>query len=137
MKTIEEAIYTRLSGDSALATLLTGSGRIHHALEAQQAQKPTLTYLCLLSVPGSINSDRVQTMEETYQFIIFAENYPDIAYRLRVLLDGYRFPETSEAGNIRGVWESDDADMYDDALQVGRKDVRYRILLTPKAVGAV
>lgn len=136
MKTIEEAIFARINGDSTLQTLLTGSGRIVHALESAQAQVPSLAFLCLSSIPGDINSDTVQTMEDTYIFMIFSDAYVDIAYRLRVLLDGYRFSATAEAGNISSFWESDASDLFDEALQIGRKDVRYRVYFTPKGVVA-
>lgn len=137
MKAVEAAIYGRLTGDSTLQSLLGGSGRISHALESGNAQKNSLTFLLLNAEPGYVNSDRVQTQVESYQLMIFSDKYVDIAYRLRVLLDGYTFADTTEAGGMVCVWDSDGPDLFDEPLQVGRKDVRYRVMLTPRAVGAV
>lgn len=137
MKAVETAIVSRLTGDSTLQSLLGGAGRIYHAMESGQAKKPSLTFMLINASPGSINSDRVQTMEETYQFMIFADNYVDIAYRLRRLLDGYQFADGSEAGSISAVWESEGADAFDEPLEVGRKDVQFKVMLMPVAVGDI
>lgn len=137
MKTVEGAIFTRLNSDTTLQTLLGGAGRIYHALEMQGAQKPSITYILVNAVPGKVNSENARTIVETYMFIVFADGYQDIVARVRRLLDGYRFPATADAGNIKAEFDSEGPDQYDEALSSGRKDFRYRIYVVPKALASI
>ncbi len=141
MITIMQAIYSRLTGDTAatvsLQALLGSSGRIYAGLDANITKAPCLVYNNLSNVPGSIQGDIVMTDIEFWQFKIFANNCIQIAYRLRALLDRYTFTATSEAGSLRCVWDNDGPDLFDDELKVRRKDIRFRIYSMPKAIGSI
>ena len=140
MRTIEEAIMTRLKADTGtggLQSLLGSSGRIRHALEGEVPKSPGVYYKSLANAPGTINADNVVTSNEFYQFRVFATNAEDVMYRLRVLLDRYTFADQADTGNIRCVWDSDGADGYDDSLQLPVKTTQFRIFMVPKAAASV
>lgn len=144
MITIQQRIYSRLTGDvantngSSLQTLLGGSGRIFAGMDYTiPLESPCVAFNNLTNVPGAINSDFVQTDVEFYVFKVFADNCIQIISRLRQLLDRYTFAETSEAGVLKCVWDNDGPDLFDEDLKVRRKDVRFRVYSSPKAVGPV
>ena len=143
MRTVHERIYSRLTGDvndkqgTSLQNLLGGSGRIYAGMDWQLAQAPCLVFNSMASVAGSINSDTVMVEQQYFEFRVFANNFLDIALRLRVLLDRYTFAETSDAGALQCTWESDGPELFDENLKVRRRDSRYKIYVMPKAVGAV
>lgn len=141
MITIQQKIYSRLTGDtsgtSSLQSLLGGSGRIYEGLDGGLVKAPSIVYNNLANIVGSIQGDDVMTDVEIYTFKVFAQNCKLIISRLRILLDRYTFAETSEAGVLRCVWDSDGPDLFDEDLKVRRKDTRFRIYSMPKAVGPV
>ncbi len=141
MITIQERIYSRLTGDTAatvsLQALLGSSGRIYAGLDANIIQAPSIVFNNLTNIPGEVNSDTVQTDVEFYTFKVFANNCIQIISRLRALLAGYTFTETAEAGGLRCVWDSDGPDLFDEDLKVRRKDVRFRVYSAPKAIGQI
>lgn len=141
MITIQQRIYSRLTGDTAatvsLQALLGSSGRIYAGMDADLAKAPSIVFNNLTNIPGELNSDSVQTDVEFYTFKVFANNCIQIISRLRALLDRYTFAETTEAGVLRCVWDSDGPDLFDEDLKVRRKDARFRIYSAPKAIGPV
>lgn len=141
MRTIEEAIFTRLkndtSGSASLQSLLGGSGRIWHGLELVGPKAPGVYYQSMANSRGSIFTDNVKTSSEIYQFKVYADNNEDILYRLRILLDGYIFPDQVDTGSIRCNWDSDGPDMFDDAMMKSIKTVQFRIFMVPKAAAVV
>lgn len=141
MITIQERIYSRLTGDTAatvsLQALLGSSGRIVAGLDYDLVKAPCIAFNLLSSIPGEINSDNVMTDVEYYTFKVFADNCIQIINRLRVLLDRYTFTETTEAGVLRCVWDGDGPDLFDEDLNCRRRDTRFRIYSMPKAVGPV
>ena len=141
MITVQERIYSRLTGDTTatvgLQALLGSSGRIVAGLDYDLLKAPCIAFNNLTNIPGDINSDNVQIDVEFYTFKVFADNCIKIISRLRLLLDRYTFAETSEAGVLRCVWDSDGPDLFDEDLKVRRKDARFRIYSMPKAVGPV
>lgn len=144
MITIQQRLYSRLTADtvdksgSCLATLLGSVARVFAGMDYTiPLEAPCLVFNSLANVPGHINADMVLTDVETYTFKVFADNCIQIISRLRILLDRYTFAETSEAGVLRCVWDSDGPDLFDEDLKVRRKDCRFRIYSMPKAVGPV
>lgn len=144
MITIQQRIYSRLTGDSVdkngscLQTLLGGSGRVFAGMDyVVPLKSPCVVLNNLANIPGHLDSDFVQTDIETYTFKVFADNCVQIISRLRQLLDRYTFAETTEAGVLKCVWDSDGPDLFDEDLKVRRKDARFRIYSMPKAVGSV
>ena len=143
MISVQERIYARLRGDtidnngSCLATLLGSIDRIYTGLDWQVAEAPSITFNALTSVPGQINSDSVMVEEEFFVFRIFANNFHAVALRLRMLLNRYTFSETSEAGVLKCVWDSDGPEIFDDELKVRRRDSRFKIYAMPEAVGPI
>lgn len=141
MITIQERIYSRLTGDtsgsSSLQVLLGGSGRIVAGLDYAELKSPCVAFNNMSNIPGEVNSDNVQTDVEFYTFRVFADNCIQIISRLRQLLDRYTFTETTEAGVLRCVWDSDGPDLFDDNLNIRRKDTRFRVYSMPKGIGPV
>lgn len=132
---------TRLKADNSatgnLQTLLGGAGRILHGKELITPKSPGVYYQSLANSRGSIFSDNVKTSSEIYMFTIYADNYEDILYRLRVLLDGYIFPDQLDTGSIRCHWDSDGPDLFDDSMMRNTKTVQFRIFMVPKAAAVV
>lgn len=91
----------------------------------------------MANAPGTINSDRVTTSNELYQFKVYADNTEDVLFRLRVLLDGYAFPDQTDVGGIRCIWDSDGPDLFEDSMMKATKTVQFRIYTVPKAVAVV
>lgn len=143
MRTIEEAIMTRLTGDSVdingtcLQNLLTGAGRVRHGRERSTPKAPGVYYESMSNAPGSINSDNVKTSSELYQIRVYADNYENVLYRLRQLLDGYTFPDQTDTGSIRSIWDSDGPDLFDDSMELKIKTVVFRIFMVPKAAAVI
>jgi hypothetical protein len=141
MRAVEEAIMTRLKADTAatvsLQALLGSSGRIRHALEIGTPKAPGVYYKSMANAPGTINADSVVTSDEFYQFRVYATNAEDVMYRLRVLLDRYTFPDQTDVGSIRCIWDSDGPDAYDDMLELPMKTTQFRIFMVPKAAASV
>ncbi len=137
MITIQQKIYSRLTGDTTLQNLLGGSGRIFEGLDADLVKAPCIAFNSLANIPGNIQGDMVMIDVEVYTFKVFADNNKTIISRMRILMDRYTFAETSEAGGLQCVWDSDGPDLFDEDLKVKRKDTRFRIFSMPKAVGPV
>lgn len=141
MITIQEKIYARLTGDTAatvsLQALLGSSGRIFAGLDADLVKAPCLAFNNLSNIAGDVRGDSVQTDVEIYTFKVFASNCIQIISRLRALLDRYTFAETTEAGGLRCVWDSDGPDLFDEDLKVRRKDARFRVYSVPKTIGPI
>jgi hypothetical protein len=143
MITIQQKVYARLTGDTVdkngacLKTLLGDINRIYAGLDWQLTQAPSITFNPLTSTPGSLNGDTVMIDEEYFVFHIFANNFHQIATRLRVLLDRYVFAATTEAGAAVCTWDGDGPELFDEDLKVRRRDSRYKILVMPLAVGPV
>lgn len=145
MITIQQAIFSRLSGDtidkqgSCLKTLLGGTltGRVFAGMDLTLVKSPSIVFNNVTNVPGNIDSDFVQTDVEYYVFKVFSNDAVRIISRLRQLFDRYTFTETTEAGVLMCVWDNDGPDLFDDDLKVRRKDVRFRIYSMPKAIGPI
>lgn len=141
MRATEEAIMTRLLSDTAinvsLQALLGSTGRVLHGRERAIPKAPGVYYESMANSPGSINSDNAKTSSELYQFRVYADNYENVLYRLRVLLDGYTFPDQTDVGSIRSVWDADGPDLFDDSLELKVKTVVFRLFTVPKAAAVV
>jgi hypothetical protein len=128
---------TRLKADSVLQTLLGGAGRIMHSLELFTPKSPGVYYKSIANTRGRIFSDGAKTSEEMYQFKVFSDSTEDVLYRLRVLLDDYRFPDQADTGSIVSCWDSDGPDLYDDSMERAVKTCQFRVTMVPKAAAAV
>ena len=133
MKTVEEAIMTRLTGNSSLQTLLGGASRIYHALEKVEPKINSVTYMNVTNVPGGLQQDNLMVREETYMFSIFHNQYEEVMDLIYKLLHLYQFPTPSDAGVIKALWDWEGPDDFDEGLQVGKKTVRYRFQVVRKA----
>jgi hypothetical protein len=119
-----------------LVPLLGAADRILHAFQSATPPAPGLTYQVFNSTPGLLTGDFVRTMIVFIQFNIFANNYPDISFRLKKLFDGYCFTVPggyTQLGTLTSVFDWEGPDGFDEQLQVQRKDVRYRFFAAPKA----
>lgn len=132
---------TRLKADTAatvsLQALLGGANRIWHGKERAIPSAPGIYYESLANAAASINADNVKTSNELYQFRVYSDNYEDILYRLRVLLDGYVFPDQTLVGNIYSIWDGDGPDLFDDSMELKVKTTQFRIFMVPKAAASV
>lgn len=133
---VQKAIQGRLTADSALQTLLGGSGRIFEGFQNVAAVRPCVAFVWWAN-PGRIDADGAKSYIGTWQFNIYANTHQEIAYRLMILLNGYRFAANSETGAIRMVFDSEMPPVFDDELKVSLKTVRYRSYFVPKAVAPV
>lgn len=144
MRETEKLIYARLIGDSSatdgLVQLLGGSGRIFHGFPAQIPKSPTLVFYEYSALPGSVRGDTAKSYVEYFQFAIFSDRATDLAYRLKRLFDGYKFSVPSQytqIGSLESVFDFQSPDLFDEQLQVGRKDARYRFFVVPKSTNPI
>lgn len=135
MNELDKLIYTRLTADATLVSLV-GSGRIQHAFPAEEQEAPSMIFYGQSATPGSVTGNFIQTMEFGYIFGIWSENYQAIVSRLRRLFDGYQFPvpnEFVEAGSVSAVFDWAGPDQFDDRVNSSYQEVRYRFFVVPKA----
>lgn len=132
MISVEEAIVTRLTGDTTLQNLLGASGHIFHALEHKEPFVNSITYHHLVAIPGMLQ-DNTMPRQEFYQFTIYHKQYEVVLDRLYRLLHKYRFPTPSDAGIVSCLWDWEGPDEFDEDLLVGRKTVRYKLNVVRQA----
>jgi len=139
MKTVEEALLTRLNGDSTLKSLLgNGSDCILHAMEAvYPLAAGTVTYSNVSGGPGGVNTDDVKTVQELYQFSIFSQNYEAVKERIRRLLEDYPFPALPDGSIKSCILEYVGPDDYDADLRVGVKRIRFKVEICRSAEAPV
>jgi hypothetical protein len=139
MKEVEQLVYARMIADTVtggLVPLLGSVDRILHAYQSNVPPAPGLTFQIWNSVPGTLTGDFIRTHEIFIQFNIFSNSYPDIAFRLKRLFDGYCFTVPGnylEIGAVSSVFDWEDTDGFDEQLQIQRKDLRFRFFVVPKA----
>ncbi len=140
MKEIEKLIYGRLTGDTeatiGLVALLGDTTHILHGFQDSIPEVPYLTFQVFSQVKGQLGGNFTRSLDVFIQFNVFGSNYADIIARLRHLFDGYRFDVASnytEVGQLRGIFDFEGPDGYDETLEVQFKQVRYRFFVTPKA----
>ena len=137
MKEVDDLIYQRMLADQGLLDLLNNeSARIGYGFQVKDTDNsPQLRFFQSVGTPGLLTGDFARTWQYFYQFSVWSSNYVDIISRLKRLFDGYQFTVsgTSEAGAVSAVWDWDGPDGYDEGLEVSRKDVRFRVFISPKA----
>jgi hypothetical protein len=140
MKEVEQLIYSRLIGDTeatvGLVALLGAAAHIMHAFQNIIPVVPYLTFQVFTMGKGSLGGDFGRSLDVFIQFNAYGKNYADVVARLRKLFDGYRFDVPSQytdVGQLRGVFDFEGPDGYDESLEVQSKQVRYRFFVTPKA----
>jgi len=141
MNSVEEAIQTRLTGDSvgndSLQYLLGGSGRVFHAFEQFEPKVGMLTHFYQGGRPGDINADSAQTETGIYQFNIFSDTYEAVKERVIRLLQGHQFPTPSDAGIKGCTLEWIGPDEFDEPLKCGVKRMRFKIEICRSAQAPV
>lgn len=146
MKELEQLIYSRCVADSAatvgLTVLLGGTTHILHGFErAIPKGGDYLTFQVYSAGPGNLSGDyAARTMEIFVQFNIYSKSYANIANRLRLLFDGYRFDvptNYTDVGSVRGLYDFEGPDGYDESLEVQSKVLRFRFLVVPKAAAPI
>jgi len=140
MKEIEQLIYSRLTSDSeatnGLLALLGDTTHIIHAFQIKVPIVPYLTFHVYSQGKGQLGGNFARSIETFIQFNVFSAIYADVIARIRHLFDGYRFDVPSnytEIGQLRGVFDFEGPDGYDEQLEIQSKQVRYRFFVTPKA----
>ena len=128
---------TRLTSDTTLQSLLGSSGRIYHALEKVEPFINSITFMNVTTISEGLRGDVVSTRREDYVFNIFHPQYEDVLDRLFKLLHQYRFPTPTDAGIIKAMWDWEGPDDFDEALQVGRKTVRYKFYVVRQAFAPI
>ena|SRR3990167_1235904 len=137
MKTVEEALMTRLTGDATLVSLLGGSGRIYHAMEKVEPKINSITFMAITSVPEGLTGDVVMSRREDYMLSIFHNQYEDVLDRIFKLLHMYQFPTPSDAGIVKAMWDWEGPDEFDEDLKVGKKTVRYKFYVVRQAFAPI
>lgn len=140
MKEVEQLIYSRLTGDveptNGLLALLGDATHILHGFQHSIPEVPYLTFQVFSVGKGVLSGNFNRSLEVFIQFNVFAANYADVISRLRKLFDGYRFDIPTnyiDVGQLKGVFDFEGPDGYDETLEVEFKQVRYRFFVTPKA----
>jgi hypothetical protein len=144
MREVEQLIYSRMTGDTeadvGLVDLLGSTDNIRHGFQVTIPTVPYLTFYVYSVNPGVLTGNYNRSLDVFIQFNIMASDYADIIARLRRLFDGYRFdvPEDyTEIGQLKGVFDFEGPDGYDEQLEVQSKQVRYRFFVTPKACNPI
>lgn len=139
MRDVETLVYQRLiadTGTGGIVPLLGNASRIVHANESAVPSSPGLTFSVLSGVPGKIAG---QSRDVFVTFAIFAENYLDIADRLNRLFNNRRNDLSLisggavQIGSAYSTFDFEGPDGYDDGLQVQKKDLRFRFVVSLKA----
>lgn len=140
MKEVEQLIYARLIGDTeatnGLLAILGDATHIFHAFQETVPVVPYLTFQVYSAGKGTLGGNFGRSLDVFIQFNAYAKNYMDVIARLRKLFDGYRFDVPSnytDVGQLRGVFDFEGPDGYDESLEIQSKQVRYRFFVTPKA----
>ena len=140
MKELEQLLYARLIADTeatnGIVALLGSNTKILHGYERVLPQVPYLSYQMYVGNPGLLTGNFTRSVEQFVQFNIYAVTYAVILQRLKRLFDGYRFDVPTnyvEAGQVRGLFDFEGPDGYDESLEVQSKVARFRFLITPKA----
>jgi hypothetical protein len=134
---LQKQIYARLTGDATLVSLLGGTGRIRFAYGLTAVKKSELVFRRVSSVPGAVDADGVKTRDAIWQFDVYGENTTEIEDRVRILMDGHRFPANSQTGGWSMHFSTEFPDDFDDDLKVPMRSVRYRCLSVPVGVAQV
>lgn len=139
MKEVENLINARMvadTGTGGLVGLVGDANHIVHAFQMIEPKQKYLTFQIFTVIKGQLQGNFTRSLELFIQFNIFADNYQAIASRLRQLFDGYRFDVPSnytDVGQLKGVFDFEGPDGYDETLEEQTKQVRYRFFVTPKA----
>lgn len=140
MKEVEELVYGRMAADSeatvGLLALLGDVTHIVHAFQEIIPRVPYLTFQIYSTVSGQLGGNFNRSLDVFMQFNAYGSNYADVLARLRKLFDGYRFDVPAgftDIGQLRGVFDFEGPDGYDETLEQQTKPVRYRFFVTPKA----
>jgi hypothetical protein len=144
MKEVEQIVYQTIKADNVsggvlnlLGDALTGTPtRFLHAFQVATPPSPGLMYSVTAAPTGQIPRF---TREVFITFNIFSPVYPAIAFRLMRLFDGRQHSLSvisggaTTIGGVSSVFDFEGPDAYDEALEVQKKDVRYRFFTVLKA----
>lgn len=140
MKEVEQLIYGRMTNDTeptnGLLALLGDATHILHGFQNIEAELPYLTFQVYSEAKGLLGGDYTRSIDVFIQFNAFGANYADVLSRVRKLFDGYRFDVPSnyvDVGQLKGVFDMEGPDGYDEQLEVQTKQVRFRFFVTTKA----
>jgi hypothetical protein len=138
MREVEQLIYARMTNDTepvnGLLALLGDTTHILHAYQNIEAELPYLTFHVYSVNKGTLGGDFTRSLDVFVQFNAFGPNYADVLNRVRRLFDGYRFDIPNgytDVGQLKGVFDFEGPDGYDEQLEVQTKQVRYRFFVTP------
>ena len=144
MKEIEQLIVTRLTGDTGagetLKTFLGSTDRIINGRQLKVSQVPSLVFMKFIENPGSLYTEGPVSWESFYSFQIFSDRYTEIAFRLKRLLDNYRYTIPSantDIGSLVSLFDWEGQDDFDEDLKVGKKEMRFRFFSTQKAADPI
>jgi len=137
MKEVDALIYSRLTNDSGIISLMGGSAnRIKYGFQRNVKLVPLLTFFQFSATPGNVTGNFARTWEYFYQFTVFDKQYPEILSRLKRLFDGHVFTISGsyeEIGSVYSLWDWEGVESHEEGLETTRKDTRYRFLVVPKA----
>ncbi len=140
MKEVEQLVYGRLTGDTeatvGLLALLGSSAHVLHAFQDIVPVLPYLTFQVYSINRGELGGDFTRSLDVVIQLNAYGSNYAAVLARVRKLFDGVRFDVPSDytdIGQIRGVFDFEGPDGYDEMMEAQTKQVRYRFFVTPKA----
>lgn len=140
MRDLEIIIFSRMTDDTTLVSLIGASNRILHGFQNVAPHKPQITFYNVVSARGQLDTDQTESREIFYVFSVFADNYLDIVKRLKQLFSNQVFDKPGGATEMQcafGSFDSETSDQYDDDLQVKRKDVRFKFTVTLQALDPI
>ena len=109
---IENAIYSRLSGYAGLSALV--STRIYPSLMPQDTTMPAVTYQRISGLPISLLSSDTDIIDARFQFSCFASTYDSgraVVKQIRLALQ--RWSGTEATVTILDSLMENDTDLYD------------------------
>ncbi len=144
MNDIEQVVYKRMIGDSGSGGLISLLGdsamapvRIVHGYQNVTPKAPSVAF-SLYAAPKNISVPRF-TRDVYMSFNIYADNYPDISFRLMRLFDGIQHDlsvisgGSVQIGGLSSVFDFEGPDGFDESLEVQSKDLRFRFFAVSKA----
>ena len=139
---LKEAIFSKLTGDATLVSLLGGNGRIFHRSPPQDAKYPCIAYGIIndRENPFGITQDTGAVTESYFRITIFSkssktEETDNIEARIKELLNGQRTLDNSTIICYSCFRDNLLEPIKDPDLLVWITPIRYRVRWATKSSG--
>lgn len=126
MSTIEDALYTKLSGTVAISAIV--SDRIYPMKMPEDPTFPCVTYQRISSVRNQTLQGRVAYCDSIFQIDSWSKDYDvtkQIAGEIFAVLEGFR--GTVSSVDIQAVLSQNEIDLYEDDVKLYRRSQTFRV----------